>query len=204
MPPVGVTVALNGHDLTTGDLTVESGSSLTIANSHTPDDLPSVVLNVQGAATVGVPTTDSPHDTGSVTVGSGTTLNFNGSVNWHNSEDVVNLTVLDGGTVNVNNGSANSLNGITVQEGGSLSFAVDTATDVFGPVSLAEQVVNDGTLDFGGRAIAIALPAEHHGLAGERPGRAAQYNPALGKLEVQLQQHAPAGFHGHGYQGGGH
>ena len=156
---MGATKTLNIHSAEAADIKTLTVDKLDIANSNTGVSLQDVVMNVREAATVGVLITDRSNDKGSVTVGSGATLNFNGSVDWHKagSSDVVNLTVQDGGAVNVNHGAANTLNDITVNEGGSLSFAADTTTALYGSVTLAEQIANDGTLDFGGRAVAISL-----------------------------------------------
>ena len=154
---MGATKTLNIHSADAADINTLTVDKLDIANSNTGVLLQDVVMNVQEAATVGVLITDRSHDVGHMTVGSGAELNFNGSVNWRNSENVVNLTVQRGGAVNVNHGAANTLNDITVNEGGSLSFAADTTTAFFGSVTLAEQIANDGTLDFGGRAVAISL-----------------------------------------------
>ncbi|MCQ2365585.1 MAG: hypothetical protein MJ056_00275 [Akkermansia sp.] len=154
---MGATKTLNIHSADAADIKTLTVDKLDIANSNTGVSLRDVVMNVREAATVGVLITDRSHDVGHMTVGGGAELNFNGSVNWHNSENVVSLTVQDGGAVNVNHGAANTLDNITVNEGGSLSFAADTTTALFGSVTLAEQIANDGTLDFGGRAVAISL-----------------------------------------------
>ena len=132
---------------------------LDIANHNTGVRLQGVTLNVQGAATVGSIITDRSNDIGIMTVGSGATLNFNGSVDWHKNgtADVVNLIIQDGGSVNVNRGTANTLNGVAVEAGGALHFASGTNTTLYGTVSLAEQVDNAGTLDFGGRAVSVTL-----------------------------------------------
>ena len=159
---MGAGQTLNIHSADAADPKSLTVDKLDIANSNTGVSLQNVVVNVKEAATVGVLTTDRSNDTGRMTVGGGATLNFNGSVDWHkaNSSDVVNLTVQDGGAVHVNHGTANTLNDITVQDGGSLSFAAGTTTAVFGSVSLAEQIANSGTLDFGGRSIAISLTGD--------------------------------------------
>lgn len=156
---MGATKTLNIHSADAADIKTLTVDKLDIANHNTAVSLQNVTLDVLGAATVGVLITDRTNDVGSMTVGGGAALNFNGSVDWHKagSSDVVNLTVQNGGAVHVNKGAANTLNIITVQEGGALSFAAGTSTALFGTLSLQEQLANSGTLDFGGRNVAIAL-----------------------------------------------
>ena len=156
---MGAGKTLSIHSADDADPKTLTVDKLDIANHNTAVSLQNVTLDVLGAATVGVLITDRSNDVGSVTVGGGAELNFNGSVDWHKagSSDVVNLTVQNGGAVHVNKGAANTLNNITVQEGGALSFAAGTSTALFGTLSLQEQLANSGTLDFGGRAIAVTL-----------------------------------------------
>ena len=156
---MGAGKTLSIHSADAADSKTLTVDKLDIANHNTAVSLQNVTLDVLGAATVGVLITDRSNDVGSMTVGGGAALNFNGSVDWHKagSSDVVNLTVQNGGAVHVNKGAANTLNNITVQDGGVLSFAAGTSTALFGALSLQEQLANSGTLDFGGRAIAVTL-----------------------------------------------
>ena len=131
---------------------------LDLANSGTGIELQNVNLVVNGAATVGVLTTDRTKDEATMTVGTGATLTLAGTVNW-NSTDSLDRTdkvalVIDGGAVNVNGGVENTLDAVTLGAGGSLTLADGTATTIMGAVTLHEAITNEGDLTING---AIAL-----------------------------------------------
>ena len=131
---------------------------LDLANSGTGIELQNVNLVVNGAATVGVLTTDRNRDETTMTVGAGATLTLAGTVNWNSTDssdrtDKVAL-VIDGGAVNVNGGVENTLDAVTLGAGGSLTLADGTATTIMGAVTLHEAITNKGALTING---AIAL-----------------------------------------------
>ena len=172
-----LSVAESGvNSLTAGDLVVRTTSTLSsaaanptvfnvtnfdVSNFNTNFTLQNVTLNVSGEATAAVLNTAQNEDLATVTVGDKATLNLDGSVEWKKADtehpgktDVVNLTIANGGAANVNGGTGNILNNVTLNHGGSLSFATGTRTEIAGTLALADTITNAGTVTINNGSVA--------------------------------------------------
>ena len=127
---------------------------LDLSNVNTVLELQNVNMVVTGGATVGELQQASTKDNAIMRVGAGATLDLNGGVVWNKADDrpgketpdFVNLTINNGGTVNVNAGEGNKLNDVTVNAGAKLNFDSDTETEIMGALALADTITNEGSL----------------------------------------------------------
>ena len=165
--PAGSTTATDGAFYTMGaerTTLVKSASAdavktltvqkLDLSNVNTVLELQNVHMVVTGGATVGELQQASTKDNATMKVGAGATLDLNGGVVWNKADDrtgkdtpdFVNLTINNGGTVNVNAGTQNKLNDVTVNAGAKLNFDSDTETEIMGALALADTITNEGSL----------------------------------------------------------
>ena len=123
-----------------------------VSNYNTNFTLQNVTLNVSGRATAAELRTDRNLDAATVTVGDKATLNLNGGVVWNKQDgaklDYVNLTINNGGAVDVNGGESNILNDVTLNRGGALSFG--TAATIEGALTISEVITANGNLTLNG------------------------------------------------------
>ena len=146
---------------TAADPTVFNVTNFDVSNYNTNFTLQNVTLNVSGAATAAVLNTAQNVDQATVTVGDKATLNLDGSVVWKKVDekdatktDYVNLTIANGGAAHVNGGEHNILNNVTLNHGGSLSFATGTTTEIAGTLALADTITNAGTVTINSGSVA--------------------------------------------------
>ncbi|MDO4818503.1 MAG: sialate O-acetylesterase [Akkermansia sp.] len=143
-----------------GEAKTLTAGTLDLANQETKIALQNVTLTVTGAATVGeVVERTTNNDT--MLVGSGATLNLNGGVNWNHNGKYVDLVIENGGAVNVTNGTENTLRGVNLGAGSSLTFGTGTSTTIGGAVVLANTITNDGSVTLTGTVNLDALTALH-------------------------------------------
>ena len=169
-------IGANGvKSLTAADLVVRSSNTLSsaaaeptefnvtrfdVSNHNTNFTLQNVELNVSGAATAAELNTAQNEDQATVTVGDKATLNLGGGVVWnkqdteHSKLDYVNLTIANGGEANVNGGTGNILNDVTVNAGGKLNFASNTGTEIAGTLALADTITNGGNVAINSGSVA--------------------------------------------------
>ncbi|MDO4221793.1 MAG: sialate O-acetylesterase [Akkermansia sp.] len=147
-------------------------------NFNTVIALQNVNMVVTGAATVGELDAHS-NNIGTMLVGSGATLNLQGTTQWNTSDNkYVDLVIENGGAVNVTNGTENKLRGVNLGADSSLTFGTGTTT-IGGAVVLANTITNDGSVTLTGTVNLDALTAltEDEGYdEGEHDGNGFYYN----------------------------
>ena len=139
-------------------------------NVGTVISLQNVNMVVTGAATAGVLDAHT-NNQGTMSVGSGATLNLQGTTQWNTDESkYVDLVISDGGAVNVTGGTENTLRGVNLGANSSLTFGADTATTIGGAVVLANTITNDGSVTLSGTVNLDALTADYEA-EGYRDGK---------------------------------
>ena len=128
-------------------------------NFNTVIALQNVNMVVTGAATVGELDAHS-NNIGTMLVGSGATLNLQGTTQWNTSDNkYVDLVISNGGAVSVTGGTENTLRGVNLGAGSSLTFGTGTTTTIGGAVVLANTITNDGSVTLTGTVNLDALTA---------------------------------------------
>ena len=171
-----------------------------IANVGTKVNLQNTDLVVKGAATVGELSTRS-NNHGTMTVGQGASLTFDGSVVWSNGGKYVDLDI--SGTVNVNGGTANKLHDVTLNDGSALNFKESTTSTIEGAFALAGTVTNNGTLSIanisvaGGTSGTIAGSGETS-ITGAVSGNGSLVKDGTGTLNLGGSRHVLANLYVNG------
>ena len=150
------TLSIGSEEGVTKTLTT---GALGFDNVGTVISLQNVNMVVTGAATAGVLDAHT-NNQGTMKVGTGATLDLQGTTAWNTSNTkYVDLVISDGGAVSVTGGAENTLHGVNLGAGSSLTFGTGTTTTIGGAVVLANTINNDGTLTLSGTVNLDALTA---------------------------------------------
>ena len=115
-----------------GTINFNAGANISTVNANGGN------VNFKGDSTIDTLTANA-----TATVDREATLAL-GTVNGTAANLVIN------GTVNVNGGTENALNNVTINQGGSLTFGAGTTTTIGGTATISEAITNSGILNFNG------------------------------------------------------
>ena len=115
-----------------GTINFNAGANISTVNANGGN------VNFKGDSTIDTLTANA-----TATVDREATLTL-GTVNGTAANLVIN------GTVNVNGGTENALNNVTINQGGSLTFGAGTITTIAGTATISEAITNSGILNFNG------------------------------------------------------